>query len=68
MTTVINTHDMNSVMAIGENIVLLHQGQVAWHGTKDEVFSSTNQILYDFVFASPFLQKVRDLHFEGEGQ
>ncbi|HLF63422.1 MAG TPA: ATP-binding cassette domain-containing protein [Saprospiraceae bacterium] len=67
MTTVINTHDMNSVMQIGEYIVLLHQGYVAWTGTKDEVFSSTNQVLYDFVFASPFLQKVRDLHFEGEG-
>jgi phospholipid/cholesterol/gamma-HCH transport system ATP-binding protein len=64
MTTVINTHDMNSVMAIGENITLLHQGYVAWQGNKDEVFSSTNRVLYDFVFASPFLQKVRDLHFE----
>jgi phospholipid/cholesterol/gamma-HCH transport system ATP-binding protein len=64
MTTVINTHDMNSVMAIGENIALLHDGRVAWQGNKDEVFGSTNQVLRDFVFASPFLQKVRDLHFE----
>ncbi len=64
MTTVINTHDMNSVMAIGESIALLHQGHVAWRGNKDEVFSSTNRVLYDFVFASPFLQKIRDLHFE----
>lgn len=62
ITTVINTHDMNSVMAIGEHIVLLHKGGVAWTGTKDEVFSSTNQVLYEFVFASPFLQKVRELH------
>lgn len=64
MTTVINTHDMNSVMQIGENIALLHEGRVAWQGGKDEVFSSTNKVLHDFVFASPFLQKVRDLHFE----
>jgi phospholipid/cholesterol/gamma-HCH transport system ATP-binding protein len=65
-TTVINTHDMNSVMAIGESIILLHEGAVAWTGSKDEVFGSTNKILHDFVFASPFLQKVRDLHFEEE--
>ena len=64
MTTVVNTHDMNSVMAIGESISLLHQGYVAWQGTKDEVLTSTNKVLYDFMFASPFLQKVRDLHFE----
>jgi phospholipid/cholesterol/gamma-HCH transport system ATP-binding protein len=64
ITTVINTHDMNSVMAIGENISLLHEGKVAWQGTKDEILNSTNKILYDFVFASPFLQKVRDLHTE----
>jgi phospholipid/cholesterol/gamma-HCH transport system ATP-binding protein len=66
MTTVINTHDMNSVMAIGETIALLHQGYVAWQGNKDEVLDSDNKVLYDFVFASPFLQKVRNLHFEGE--
>lgn len=65
ITTIVNTHDMNSVMAIGENIVLLHEGNVAWKGTNDEVLTSTNRVLYDFVFASPFLQKVRDLHFEG---
>lgn len=64
MTTVINTHDMNSVMAIGESIILLHEGKIAWQGSKDEVFGTTNKILDEFVFASPFLQKVRDLHFE----
>lgn len=64
MTTVMNTHDMNSVMAIGENIALLHDGKVAWQGNKDEIFGSVNPVLKDFVFASPFLQKIRDLHFE----
>lgn len=62
ITTVVNTHDMNSVMAIGDTITLLHQREVAWRGNKDEVLSSSNPILQDFVFASPFLQKIRDLH------
>jgi phospholipid/cholesterol/gamma-HCH transport system ATP-binding protein len=64
ITTVINTHDMNSVMEIGDNIALLHDGFLAWEGNKDEVLTSKNQTLQDFVFASPFLQKVRDLHAE----
>lgn len=64
MTTVINTHDMNSVMAIGETIALLHEGELAWQGNKEEVFTSTDATLQNFVFASPFLQKIRDLQFE----
>jgi phospholipid/cholesterol/gamma-HCH transport system ATP-binding protein len=62
ITTVINTHDMNSVMEIGDNIALLHEGRLAWEGNKDDVLTSDNNILQDFVFASPFLQKVRALH------
>ncbi len=64
ITTIINTHDMNSVMAIGDNIALLHEGRLAWEGNMNEVLHSKNQILQNFVFASPFLQKVRDLHAE----
>lgn len=64
ITTIINTHDMNSVMQIGDSIALLHNGELAWEGNKDEVLSSKNEILQNFVFASPFLQKVRDLHNE----
>lgn len=60
ITTVINTHDMNSVMEIGDNIILLSQGEIAWRGTKDTVLRSENQTMEDFVFASPFLQKVRE--------
>jgi phospholipid/cholesterol/gamma-HCH transport system ATP-binding protein len=60
ITTVINTHDMNSVMEIGDNIILLAQGEIAWRGTKDTVLSSDNHTMEDFVFASPFLQKVRE--------
>lgn len=64
ITTVINTHDMNSVMEIGENIGLLANGELVWTGNKDEVLQSKNKILQDFVFASPFLQQIRDIHFE----
>ncbi|MCL4110624.1 UNVERIFIED_CONTAM: hypothetical protein GTU68_060515 [Idotea baltica] len=60
ITTVINTHDMNSVMEIGENIALLHEGNLAWEGSKEEVLKSGNDLLYDFIFASPFLQKLKD--------
>ncbi len=59
ITTVINTHDMNSVMEIGDNIALLHLGELAWTGNKDAVLASDNQLLQDFIFASPFLQKLR---------
>jgi len=64
ITTIINTHDMNSVMEIGDNIALLHDGKLAWEGNKEEVLTSKNEILQSFVFASPFLQKVRDLHVD----
>lgn len=63
MTTIINTHDMNSVLAIGENILLLKDGKMAWMGRKDEVLTSQSKVLQDFVFASPFLQRIRDIHF-----
>lgn len=59
ITTVINTHDMNSVMEIGDNIALLHHGNLAWTGNKSEVLDSDNQVLQDFIFASPFLQRLR---------
>lgn len=60
ITTVINTHDMNSVMEIGDNIILLYQGEIAWRGSKDEVLSSDNEVLQDFIFASPFLRRLRE--------
>jgi len=59
ITTIINTHDMNSVMEIGDNIVLIYKGELAWHGNKGEVLDSDNEILRDFIFASPFLQRLR---------
>ena len=60
ITTVINTHDMNSVMEIGDNVILLYQGQIAWRGNRDDVLHSDNEVLHDFMFASPFLQQLRD--------
>lgn len=59
ITTIINTHDMNSVMEVGDNIILLYKGEIAWQGNKDEVVYSENEILQDFIFASPFLQRLR---------
>ncbi|MEM6724340.1 MAG: ATP-binding cassette domain-containing protein [Bacteroidota bacterium] len=63
ITTIINTHDMNSVMEIGDNIALLYKGNVAWQGNKSEVLASENEILQDFIFASPFLQRLRNAYF-----
>ena len=60
ITTVINTHDMNSVMGIGDNIALLHLGKLVWTGNKSEVLESDNELLQGFIFASPFLQRLRD--------
>ena len=60
MTTIINTHDMNSVMGIGDSIIYIYQGHKEWEGTKDEVFNATNQRLNDFIFASDLLKKVKE--------
>lgn len=60
ITTIINTHDMNSVLKIGDHINLLHNGRLAWQGSKEEVLHSKNEELIDFIFASPFLKKLRD--------
>lgn len=59
ITTIINTHDMNSVMEIGDNICLLSEGKLAWQGGKEEVLTSQSEVLTDFIFASPFLQRLR---------
>jgi phospholipid/cholesterol/gamma-HCH transport system ATP-binding protein len=60
MTTVINTHDMNSVMNIGENILFIKEGIKAWEGTKEQVTHSNSQALDDFIFASELLRKAKD--------
>ena len=59
-TTIINTHDMNSVMGIGENIVFISEGEKAWQGCKDEIMSSTNERLNSFIFASDLFKKIKE--------
>ena len=59
MTTIINTHDMNSVMEIGEKICYLDGGYMAWSGDKAQVMHSDNRQLEEFIFASPFLQRLK---------
>lgn len=64
ITTIINTHDMNSVMGIGENIVFIADGRKEWQGDKDSVISSRNKKLSDLVFASDLFKKVREVERE----
>jgi phospholipid/cholesterol/gamma-HCH transport system ATP-binding protein len=59
ITTVINTHDMNSVMEIGEKIIFLKNGILAWEGTKKEVFKTDNEAIVDFVYSSELFKKIR---------
>ena len=61
MTTVVNTHDINSVITIGETISYIYEGNLAWRGDKDHVLISDNQNLNDFIFAQPLTQRIRDL-------
>ena len=60
ITTIINTHDMNSVMGIGEHILYIYKGHKEWEGTKDEIINSDNERLNSFVFASDLFRKVRN--------
>lgn len=60
MTTIINTHDMNSVMGIGENIIYIYQGHKEWQGSKDQIMTSTNERLNSFIFASDLFRKVKE--------
>ncbi len=62
ITTIINTHDMNSVMGIGDNIIFIHEGRKEWQGSKNEIFSCENQNLNDFVFASDLYKKIRNVN------
>ena len=59
ITTVINTHDMNSVMEIGEKIVFLKEGILAWEGTKKDIFKTDNEAVVDFVYSSNLFKKIR---------
>lgn len=59
MTTVVNTHDMNSVFEIGEKIVFIHEGQKEWEGSKEIIAHSDNKYLNDFIFSSDLFKKIK---------
>ncbi len=61
ITTIINTHDMNSVMEIGDTIIFIYQGEKWWEGSKDNVLHADNKELNDFVFVSQMAKKVKEL-------
>jgi phospholipid/cholesterol/gamma-HCH transport system ATP-binding protein len=64
ITTVINTHDMNSVMEIGERILFLKNGLKAWEGTKEEIFRTDNEAVVAFVYSSNLFKKVREAYLK----
>ncbi len=64
ITTVINTHDMNSVMEIGEKIIFLKDGIKEWEGTKHEIFKTDNEAVTGFVYSSELFEKVRQMYIE----
>jgi phospholipid/cholesterol/gamma-HCH transport system ATP-binding protein len=59
MTTIVNTHDMNSVMEIGEKIVFINEGKICWEGSNGDILDSENEILNDFVFANSLAKKLK---------
>lgn len=67
ITTVINSHDMNSVMEIGEKIVFLKDGLKAWEGSKETIFKTDNKAVTDFVYSSELMKKVREMYLEEKG-
>ena len=61
MTTIINTHDMNSVMEMGDNVVFIYKGEKWWEGTRYDIFDTENNELNNFIFASKLTQKIKNL-------
>lgn len=59
ITTVVNTHDMNSVLMIGENIAFINKGKIWWHGNRHEILKTDNQILNDFIFATELTRRIK---------
>ena len=59
ITTIVNTHDMNSVLGIGDRITFLCQGRVEWQGDKDDILQTESPLLQEFLFSSPILRKIR---------
>lgn len=68
ITTIVNTHDMNSVMGIGENITFICEGKAEWQGSNKEIMDATNKRLEDFIFASDILRQAKELHDQHKNQ
>jgi phospholipid/cholesterol/gamma-HCH transport system ATP-binding protein len=68
ITTVVNTHDMNSVMEIGDKILFLKNGVKAWEGTKEEIFRTENEAIVDFVYSSNLFKKVREAYLKDDAK
>ena len=66
ITTIINTHDMNSVLGIGENIIFINKGYREWVGNKDQIYTTSNEALDNFVFATKLFREVKDYVVEHE--
>lgn len=60
MTTIVVTHDMNSVMNIGDHIIYIHEGRKEWEGSKEEIMKTDNEVLNEFVFASDLFKKIKE--------
>jgi len=61
ITTVVNTHDMNSVMEIGETIIFLKEGKIVWEGDKTQIFRTDNEAVTEFVYSSDLFKKIREV-------
>ena len=59
ITTVVNTHDMNSVLMIGEKIAFIHKGKIWWSGTRHEILKTDNEVLNDFIFATELTRRLK---------
>ena len=68
ITTIINTHDMNSVLGIGENIVFINKGYREWVGNMKQIYTTSNEALNDFVFATKLFREVKDYIVEHESR
>lgn len=68
MTTIINTHDMNSVMEIGDKILFISEGEMCWEGNKTEILHAENQKLQEFVFANRQYREIRDARIEQQSE
>lgn len=66
ITTIVNSHDMNSVMEIGDQILYLHQGNMAWEGDKSSILIADSDLLNEFVFATTFLKEFRGRRNKGQ--